>query len=359
MLLSIRTQDDNRQKKENFILKSRSIVKTSKLSSSLLSSIPLSPLPKIDIILPVLVFACNRPRALQQHVEALISIRKNQELNPIIISLDCDDRDTVSVAQQFGTKIKKIIKQPDLSEIIIAEKDRHMLGYYKIARHYLYTLNYVFNELNYDGVIITEDDLEVSPDFLDYFMALYPLLVYDKTLWCVSAWNDNGLVNKIIREPTLLHRTDFFPGLGWMLTKSLWNEIKGGWPKSYWDDWMRLPAQRKNRSCIRPEISRTAISFHGQKGVSNGQHFDRYLKKIVKNMDMVNWKKIDISYLLKDRYDVSFRERVNSCKIITVSDLNHLSTILCARLIYNSNQEFVAIANTLEIMNDLKVSENI
>lgn len=29
----------------------------------------------------------------------------------------------------------------------------------------------------------------------------------------------------------LLHRSDFFPGLGWLLTKEVWNEIKNNWPK--------------------------------------------------------------------------------------------------------------------------------
>jgi len=37
---------------------------------------------------------------------------------------------------------------------------------------------------------------------------------------------------------------------------------------SFWDDWMRLPEQRRDRACIRPEISRTAISIEGKKGVS-------------------------------------------------------------------------------------------
>ncbi len=95
-----------------------------------------------------------------------------------------------------------------------------MAGYYKIARHYNYSINYVLNTLNYEAIILTEgliylfkqkknlfknssiDDLELSPDFLDYFQTLYPLLVYDKTLWCISAWNDNGIDKKIAREPS-------------------------------------------------------------------------------------------------------------------------------------------------------------
>lgn len=35
---------------------------------------------------------------------------------------------------------------------------------------------------------------------------------------------------------------------------------------SFWDDWIRQPEQRKDRACIRPEISRTAT--FGKNGVS-------------------------------------------------------------------------------------------
>lgn len=31
----------------------------------------------------------------------------------------------------------------------------------------------------------------------------------------------------------LLYRSDFFPGLGWMLTKSIWDELSPKWPKAY------------------------------------------------------------------------------------------------------------------------------
>ena len=31
----------------------------------------------------------------------------------------------------------------------------------------------------------------------------------------------------------VLYRTDFFPGLGWMLTKNLWIELKPKWPLKY------------------------------------------------------------------------------------------------------------------------------
>lgn len=78
------------------------------------------------------------------------------------------------------------------------------------------------------------DDLDVSPDIFEYFLGTLPLLQADPTLWCVSAWNDNGKINLIDKTAhDILYRTDFFPGLGWMLTKSLWSELSVKWPARY------------------------------------------------------------------------------------------------------------------------------
>ena len=41
------------------------------------------------------------------------------------------------------------------------------------------------------------------------------------------------------------------PGLGWMLTRRLYEEIAPKWPdeseKLAWDEWLRIPAQKKGR----------------------------------------------------------------------------------------------------------------
>ena len=37
----------------------------------------------------------------------------------------------------------------------------------------------------------------------------------------------------------------------------------------FWDDWVREPSQRKDRVCLRPEISRTQVSgLDAKAGVS-------------------------------------------------------------------------------------------
>lgn len=60
-------------------------------------------------------------------------------------------------------------------------------------------------------------------DFFSYFSAGKHLLQQDPSLFCVSAWNDNGKPANA-RSPTRLYRSDFFPGLGWMMLRSLWDQ---------------------------------------------------------------------------------------------------------------------------------------
>ncbi|KRT83747.1 hypothetical protein AMK59_4564 [Oryctes borbonicus] len=216
-------------------------------------------------VIPILVFACNRV-SVSRCLDQLIRYRPNPDQFPIIVSQDCNHKETTDVINKYGSQVT-LIKQPDQSDIEVLPQEKKFKGYFKIARHYGWALNQTFFNFNFDAVIIVEDDLEVAPDFFEYFTATYPLLLEDPTLWCISAWNDNGkigLVNE--NKPEQLYRTDFFPGLGWMLTKKLWSELCTKWPKSYWDDWIRQPNQRKERTCIRPEISRTKT--FGKIGVS-------------------------------------------------------------------------------------------
>lgn len=77
-----------------------------------------------------------------------------------------------------------------------------------------------------------EEDIEIAPDFFEYFIHLSPLLDSDPTVYCISGWNDNGKAMHV-KDPGLLsnmgllirivalYRTDFFPGLGWMMTRTV------------------------------------------------------------------------------------------------------------------------------------------
>merc|ERR1712018_222071 len=303
---------------------------------------------KRDAVIAILMFACNRI-TVSKALDSLLDYRKDDVKFPIIVSQDCGNAETREVIKSYGDKIT-FIEQPDQGKIDIPKKERKFTGYFKIARHYGWALNQVFREMNYDQVIIVEDDLIVSPDFYEYFEATLPILKSDPTLWCVSAWNDNGKSGLIDQTtPDRLYRTDFFGGLGWMLTKDLWNEIGPKWPRSYWDDWMRQPVQRKGRACIRPEISRTKT--FGKVGVSNGLFFDKHLKFIELNEDPVDFLHKNLTYLLKPNYDIMQDQILNHSPVVSLVDLknglvkNHESV----KVIYHTKEIFKKTARALGI----------
>uniref|UniRef100_A0A1A9WMY1 Alpha-1,3-mannosyl-glycoprotein 2-beta-N-acetylglucosaminyltransferase n=1 Tax=Glossina brevipalpis TaxID=37001 RepID=A0A1A9WMY1_9MUSC len=289
-------------------------------------------------VIPILVLACNRV-SIANCLDNLIQYRPNAEQFPIIVSQDCGDEATRNVILSYGPQLT-LVEQPDQSDIFVPPREKKFKGYYKISRHYSWALNYTFSQ-GYEYVVIVEDDLNVAPDFYEYFLGTHHLLKEDPSLWCISAWNDNGKAKFIdVSRPQLLYRTDFFPGLGWMLTKNLWQELSVKWPKSFWDDWIRHPEQRKDRVCIRPEISRTRT--FGKIGVSNEE--------------FVPFTQMNLSYLLKDNYDKTFLNTVYTLPIVTYDELRRrlISKDGPVRIQYVSREQYKRITKMLGLMDDFK-----
>lgn len=316
----------------------------------------------------VLVIACDRP-TVRRNLDLLVKYRDNssdpimmRQRFPIVVSQDCGHAATAQIIDSFVQHYDNVhhIKQPDQSNVVIKDKsEAKFQGYYRICRHYKWALNQIFiPSNNYSAVIIVEDDLDVAPDFFDYFQALWGVLQSDKSLWCVSAWNDNGKPDLIEQnQPGLLHRTDFFPGLGWMMLRELWHELEPKWPEKFWDDWMRKPEQRQNRSCIRPEISRT--STFGKKGVSKGQFFDQHLKFIKLNDKPVRFAERDMRFLLKSVYDLQFNRTVYAAPAVTLQSVKsgliaNVDPHSPVRLTYRTKSDFLRLATDMGAMTDLK-----
>lgn len=92
--------------------------------------------------------------------------------------------------------------QPDP---VVKEGHERLIGYYKLSRHFKWALHQVFDILYFHQVIVLEDDMELAVDFFDYFEAFLPVLRADDTLYCISAWNDNGL-EEFVEDPTVFFR---------------------------------------------------------------------------------------------------------------------------------------------------------
>ncbi len=61
----------------------------------------------------VLVFSCNRPHAIKNHLDQLISVRKasvNKEKFPIIVSQDCGDKSTAETIDKYSHDLYDFLK---------------------------------------------------------------------------------------------------------------------------------------------------------------------------------------------------------------------------------------------------------
>lgn len=133
----------------------------------------------------MLVIACNRVEVARA-LDLLIKYRPHghEAKFPIVVSQDCGDAKTENVIKGYADRGVTLIKQTDLSKPQMDPKAKGWeLGYYKIARHYKFALSTLFGlPERYDSVIIVEDDLDVAPDFYEFFVAGKALLKADKTL---------------------------------------------------------------------------------------------------------------------------------------------------------------------------------
>lgn len=234
------------------------------------------------------------------------------------------------------------------------EKRKENLAYYRIANHYKFALERLLLAKGFARVIILEDDMEVSPDFFDYFEATAPLLQADPSLYAVSSWNDHGQ-ERFVRDPELLLRTDFFPGLGWMLTRELFEELNPRWPRAYWDDWMRLQETRRGRQTVRPEMCRT-LNF-GAKGASHGQYFKQYLAHISAASSKVPWLERDVGFLDAARWPGTFDALMEGARDFRSDAREAAKTAATGTTVvvrYGSYKEYKSACKVLGIMDDWK-----
>lgn len=192
-----------------------------------------------------------------------------------------------------------------------------------IAQHYKFALSQVFGRLAFENAIILEDDMIVSPDFLRYFEATFPILDSDDSLWCISSWNDNCFEH-LARDSTRLFRTSFFPGLGWLLSGKIWRDIGDRFPTNHWDHWMRLSAVSRDRDCIVPEVSRN-YNIGSNGATMDANKYNRYFSGIVYNRDP-RVELGDLSYLHIDQYSHDMLALVDSAAA-TVTDPGDLASM--------------------------------
>eukprot|EP00095_Tigriopus_kingsejongensis_P002154 maker-scaffold248_size238799-snap-gene-1.30 protein:Tk02154 transcript:maker-scaffold248_size238799-snap-gene-1.30-mRNA-1 annotation:"protein o-linked-mannose beta- -n-acetylglucosaminyltransferase 1" len=217
---------------------------------------------------PVAIIASNRPQYLYRMLRTLLSA-EGADPDMITVFIDGFYEEPLAVAKLFGLR--------GIQHTPIGTRNS------RISQHYRASLTATFNIYpSAKYLIVLEEDLDVSPDFFSYFSQTLSILEEDESVYCVSAWNDQGYQHTV-SDPSLLYRVETMPGLGWILKKSLYKqELEPRWPTPEkmwdWDMWMRLKEIRKGRECIVPDVSRT---YHfGSSGLNMNSYFqDVYFKK--------------------------------------------------------------------------------
>eukprot|EP00605_Chrysophyceae_sp_TOSAG23-4_P002916 GSChrysophyteH1.ASY1.ANO1.3211.1 assembled CDS len=232
--------------------------------------------------LPILLLTCNRAKLLELTLASLFGVRGISKGNVVVIQ-DGRQQDVQAVVESHGLKlIQNVPKQGQLR----GSED----GATRIAKHYKFALTQMFDLFSSaPAVIIVEDDLLFSPDFLQYFEAVGPILDVDPSAFVVSSWSDNGYKNKV-DDPYALSRTEFFPGLGWLLSRKLYKtELEGKWPQSHWDHWLRSIEINKGREIVFPQVPRTYHNGIQGTFMDLATH-NRYFKNIAYNQNKaISW----------------------------------------------------------------------
>ncbi|XP_011000878.1 PREDICTED: alpha-1,3-mannosyl-glycoprotein 2-beta-N-acetylglucosaminyltransferase-like [Populus euphratica] len=293
----------------------------------------------------VVIMACNRADYLERTIESVLKYQRSVASKyPLFVSQDGTDPNVRRKAMSYDQLM--YIQHLD-SEPVHTERPGELIAYYKIARHYKWAMDQLFYKHNFSRVIILEDDMEIAPDFFDYFEAAAALLDKDKSIMAVSSWNDNGQ-KQFVHDPYELYRSDFFPGLGWMLTKSIWDELSPKWPKAYPFFYIE---NHKGRQFIRPEVCRT-YNF--------GEHVRMTIYMLLHLLFIydvkVDWKSRDLSYLMKDKYTKHFADVVRKAKPIQGTDaVLKVSNIEGdVRIQYKDQPDFERIARQLGIFQEWK-----
>ena len=271
---------------------------------------------------PIVLISCGRAAYLNATLASLLAVRGVRPGHVYVLQ-DKVDPEVEAVVRGHGlrqhhspARAPAPHRQPTAWEQgkMFAETTG---GGHKVADAYRRALGHAFGALiGDDAAVVVEDDLLFSPDMMEFFLAGWSAMRDDPTLWCVSAWNDNGL-KEHARHPRRLRRTGYFPGLGWLLSRRLWEELEGAWPLAHWDHWMRTKHVSRGRECVYPEVSRTWHAGLNGTFMTSWLH-ERYFAARAFNRAPLSWRRSEWAslgaQLRRPAYEAALKARLRRAR---------------------------------------------
>ncbi|CAD5116276.1 DgyrCDS5183 [Dimorphilus gyrociliatus] len=170
---------------------------------------PLTPSPLTDgtmgnnpiFDIPIVVVPGLNQNTLRMQLETLL-MQPGLRSNKVTVMYDEKFPEAGELAELFSFKTYKLTSSTKYS-VQIQKALENIWILYSSAKH----------------VIILEEEVIVSPDFLLFHSQLLPILEKDHTLVGTNSWNPNGFKGHSIAN-SLVTRSNFFPGYGFLLKRS-------------------------------------------------------------------------------------------------------------------------------------------
>lgn len=169
---------------------------------------------------PIILFVYNRPEHTRRTIESLLNCKYASQSNLYVFS-DAPKNET---AKTKVAEVRKFIHSIDGFNKIIIEENKENKG---LAESVISGVSKVLQ--NHESVIVLEDDLVFSPNFLDFMNKALNKFKDDESVFTVSGYSFPIKVPKDYDKDIYLgYRSSSW---GWATWKYKWN--KAVWEKSY------------------------------------------------------------------------------------------------------------------------------
>jgi len=165
---------------------------------------------------PIILFVYNRPVHTQQVLDALA---KNKEAKDSLLYIYCDaaKKDTPSCDLEKINQVKIVVEKESRFKKIVIHKQTENKG---LAQSIINGVTEVINK--HQKAIVLEDDIVVSPTFLNYMNTALNYFGNKKEVFHINGFNNESNLQFFLKDTYFLH---FMSCWGWATWKDRWDKI--------------------------------------------------------------------------------------------------------------------------------------
>lgn len=255
---------------------------------------------------PIVIIAGMNQNALVRTMETTV-MQPGVKLENIIVSWDVKFPEYAELADLFGFKNISIPSSTSYTDLMM--KSMEMIAS-------------MFQTASY--LIVLEEELVLSPDFMLFLAQCSQALEVDETLIGVSAFNYNGFENTSSNNG-LIYRVEEFPGLGFMLKMSVYKQrikdnLKSCCNVRAWLSWSLPPSNNSEENdMLVPDVSR--VYRFPYEGVGEDEQYLSTLFNRPRNTNMnENTELLNMDKLMKPLYENQIEKYISKAEQLDIHD---------------------------------------